>query len=40
MEQGTNKRTIHPIKILALTYGLMPEIAAQLTAPGEELVIS
>lgn len=40
MEQGTNKRTIHPIKILALAYGLMPEIAAQLTAPGEELVIT
>ena len=40
MEQGTNKRTIHPIKILALTYGLMPEVASQLTAPSEELVIS
>ena len=27
MEQGTTKPTIHPIKLLALAYGLMPEIA-------------
>ena len=40
MEQGTTKRTIHPIKLLALAYGLMPEVASFLTTPGEELVIS
>ena len=40
MEQGTTKRTIHPIKLLALAYGLMPEVASLLTTPGEELVIS
>jgi Fe-S oxidoreductase len=31
MEQGTTKPTIHPIKLLALSYGLMPEIARLLT---------
>ena len=40
MEQGTTKRTIHPIKLLALAYGLMPEVASLLTTPGEELLIS
>jgi len=40
MEQGTTKRTIHPIKLLALAYGLMPEVASLLTTPGEELTIS
>lgn len=38
MEQGTTKPTIHPIKLLALSYGLMPEIAALLAAKSEELV--
>jgi Fe-S oxidoreductase len=40
MEQGTTKRTIHPIKLLALAYGLLPEAAALLTTPGEELTVS
>ena len=40
MEQGTTKPTIHPLKILALAYGLMPEVATMLRARGEELVIS
>jgi Fe-S oxidoreductase len=30
MEHATTKRTVHPIKLLALAYGLMPEIAADL----------
>jgi Fe-S oxidoreductase len=30
MEHATSKRTIHPIKLLALAYGLMPEIAESL----------
>ena len=38
MEQGTTKPTLHPIKLLALAYGLMPEIAALLDRRGEELV--
>ena len=29
MEQGTTKPTLHPIKLLALSYGLMPEIAVR-----------
>ena len=40
MEQGTNKPTIHPIKLLALAYGLMPEVGPLLTAPGEELKVT
>jgi Fe-S oxidoreductase len=40
MEQGTTKPTIHPLKLLALSYGLMPEIAQLLTARGEELVVT
>jgi Fe-S oxidoreductase len=31
MEQGATKPTIHPIKLLALSYGLMPEVARLLT---------
>ncbi|MEN6451629.1 MAG: anaerobic glycerol-3-phosphate dehydrogenase subunit C [Thermoguttaceae bacterium] len=31
MEQGTTKPTLHPIKLLALSYGLMPDIARLLT---------
>ncbi|MBN2021667.1 MAG: anaerobic glycerol-3-phosphate dehydrogenase subunit C [Pirellulales bacterium] len=34
MEQGTTKPTVHPIKLLALAYGLMPEIEALLTTPS------
>ncbi|WP_254510910.1 FAD-binding oxidoreductase [Anatilimnocola floriformis] len=40
MEQGTTKPTIHPLKMLALAYGLMPEIEALLTARGEELLVT
>jgi FAD/FMN-containing dehydrogenase/Fe-S oxidoreductase len=40
MEQGTTKRTIHPMKLLALAYGLMPEVASLLTTPGEDLIIN
>jgi molybdopterin converting factor small subunit len=32
MEQGTTKPTIHPIKLLALAYGLAPEVASLLRA--------
>ncbi len=38
MEQGTNKPTIHPIKLLALAYGLMPETLSLLTTPGKESI--
>ena len=40
MEQGTAKPTIHPLKLLALAYGLMPEAAPLLTTPGEELIVT
>jgi FAD/FMN-containing dehydrogenase/Fe-S oxidoreductase len=40
MEQGTNKPTIHPLKLLAHSYGLMPEIARILNAKGKELAVT
>jgi Fe-S oxidoreductase len=40
MEQGTSKPTLHPLKLLALSYDLMPEIAALLTARSEDLVVT
>jgi FAD/FMN-containing dehydrogenase/Fe-S oxidoreductase len=38
MEQGSSKPTIHPIKLLALAYGLMPEIATLVKSPTRPLV--
>lgn len=40
MEQGTSKPTIHPLKLLALSYGIMPEVAQLLTARSGELVVT
>lgn len=40
MEQGTSKPTIHPIKLLALAYNLMPEVAVLLTSRSEELTVT
>ncbi len=40
MEQGTSKPTIHPLKLLALSYGLMPEFASLLTMQGEDLIVT
>jgi Fe-S oxidoreductase len=40
MEQGTTKPTIHPLKILALAYGLMPEIDKLLTDRSQELTVT
>jgi Fe-S oxidoreductase len=40
MEQGAAKPTIHPIKLLALSYGLMPEFAELLTTRSEEFFVS
>ncbi|ADB17012.1 D-lactate dehydrogenase (cytochrome) [Pirellula staleyi DSM 6068] len=40
MEQGTTKPTIHPIKLLALAYGLHPEFEQLLTSRSEELVVT
>jgi Fe-S oxidoreductase len=40
MEQGTTKPTIHPLKILAYSYGLMPEIDKLLKSRSEELFVT
>ncbi len=40
MEQGTTRPTIHPLKLLALSYGLMPSIAALLSARSKELTVT
>jgi Fe-S oxidoreductase len=40
MEQGTTKPTIHPVKVLAMAYGLMPEIVRLLSARSEELIVT
>lgn len=36
MEQGTDKPTVHPVKLLAFAYGLLPELDSLLTGPGQE----
>lgn len=40
MEQGAGKPTIHPVKLLALAYDLMPEISELLSAQVEELIVT
>ncbi|HVT27155.1 MAG TPA: heterodisulfide reductase-related iron-sulfur binding cluster, partial [Lacipirellulaceae bacterium] len=40
MEQGSAKPTIHPIKLLALAYGLMPEVIDLVRSSGRALVVS
>jgi Fe-S oxidoreductase len=40
MEQGTSKPTIHPLKLLALAYGLAPDIASLLASRGQELIVT
>jgi len=40
MEQGTTKPTVHPVKLLAAAYALIPEFAGLLTTPGQELVVT
>ncbi|MCL6501853.1 MAG: anaerobic glycerol-3-phosphate dehydrogenase subunit C [Pirellulales bacterium] len=40
MEQGTTRPTIHPLKLLALSYGLLPSAAALLTARSKELTVT
>ena len=40
MEQGTSKPTIHPIKIMAMAYGLMPELENLFNRRSGELVVS
>lgn len=40
MEQGTTKPTIHPVKLLALAYGLMPSVERLLTSSSKELIVT
>jgi FAD/FMN-containing dehydrogenase/Fe-S oxidoreductase len=40
MEQGLTKRTIHPIKLLNLSYGLDPSLLGQFKSPKGRLEIS
>jgi hypothetical protein len=40
MEQGTAKATIHPLKLLALSYGLMPELSRLLSAHSDDLTVA
>ena len=40
MEQGTSKPTVHPIKLVALAYGLMPELRGLLDSLSEDLVVT
>jgi FAD/FMN-containing dehydrogenase/Fe-S oxidoreductase len=39
MEDGTGKRTLHPVQYLALAYGLLPELARRLEEPIRDLVL-
>jgi len=40
MEQGTTSPTLHPMKLLALSYGLMPEIREKLKPATKKLVVT
>ncbi|MBL9091912.1 MAG: anaerobic glycerol-3-phosphate dehydrogenase subunit C [Planctomycetaceae bacterium] len=40
MEQGTSKPTIHPLKLLALSYGIMPELNDLLATRSQELIVT
>ncbi|MCG8585577.1 MAG: FAD-binding oxidoreductase, partial [Pirellulales bacterium] len=40
MEQGANRPTIHPIKLLALAYGLAPDVESRLYGPTQELFVT
>jgi Fe-S oxidoreductase len=39
MEDGSGKRTLHPVQYLALAYGLMPDLARRLQQPIRDLVL-
>jgi len=39
IEQGSALPTLHPVKLLALAYGLMPELGDLLDRPAESLIV-
>ena len=38
MEQGHSRATLHPLKLLALAYGFMPELKNRLRPAGKRLL--
>lgn len=40
MEQGTTRPTVHPLKLLALSYGRLPQGETLLAARGSELIVT
>lgn len=40
MEQGTSTPTLHPLKLIALAYGLMPEIRDRLKPSRKKLLVT
>jgi Fe-S oxidoreductase len=40
MEQGSTTPTLHPLKLMALAYGLMPELKDKLKPSGKRLVVT
>jgi Fe-S oxidoreductase len=40
MEQGTTHPTVHPLKLLALAYGLMPELKKRLNPNTRKLLVT
>ena len=40
MEQGTSTPTLHPLKLMALSYGLMPELQQRLRPGRKRLVVT
>jgi len=40
MEQGTRTPTLHPLKLLALSWGLLPELAQKLKASRRRLLVT
>lgn len=40
MEQGTTTPTVHPLKLMALSYGLLPALRSKLNPSTKKLVVS
>ena len=39
MEEGSGKRTLHPVQYLGMAYGLMPQLGRRLNTSGKGLVV-
>ena len=40
MEQGTTKGTLHPLKLIAYAYGLMPDVEKLLQEKNEDMFVT